>query len=458
MERFMDGSLAVDRSILSLPELEAQITELAGHLNAANYRWLSLIAEFDRRKGWADSATQSCAHWLNWKCGIDLGAAREKVRVAHALEKLPQISAAMAQGQVSYSKVRALTRVACAATEYDLLTIALYGTADHVEKVVRHVRRAEAIELSREAAQQENRSLSYNYDEDGSLVLKARLPAEAGALVVKALNLALAPISPPNVSAEISAETFEKKPTFPMRRADALAAVAENFIKHGFESLNGGDRHQIVVHVDAATLRDDTAGHCEFEDGPSIPAETARRLACDASIVTLIENARGEPLSVGRKTRAINPALRRALNARDQGCRFPGCSNKHFVDAHHVHHWAHGGETKASNLVTLCRFHHRKVHEGGVVVKILDDGAFRFVKPNGESFDSVAAGHTSPLGDWQQLPAAHHEQGMHIDKNTAATRWRGERMDYGLAVEGILLKAKRAQSVPGEIRGAGKSA
>src|SRR5215469_10383591 len=102
----------------SLRELAAQITELAGHLNAAHYRWLSLIAEFDRRHGWSDGgSTQSCAHWLNWQCGIDMGAAREKVRVAHALEKLPRIAAAMARGELSYSKVRALTRVACEKTE-----------------------------------------------------------------------------------------------------------------------------------------------------------------------------------------------------------------------------------------------------------------------------------------------------------------------------------------------------
>ena len=110
---------------LSIRELEAQITELAGHLNAANHRWLVLIAEFDRRNGWSDGATQSCAHWLSWKCGLDLGAAREKVRVARAIESLPQISAAMANGRLSYSKARALTRVATPATEDVLLNVAL---------------------------------------------------------------------------------------------------------------------------------------------------------------------------------------------------------------------------------------------------------------------------------------------------------------------------------------------
>ena len=154
----MDSATLGDEARLSTPELEARITELAGHLNAANRRWLALIAEFDRRKGWSDGLTQSCAHWLNWKCGIDMGAAREKVRVSHALEQLPSIGAAMGRGELSYSKVRALTRVACPATEQLLLMIALHGTAHHVETIVRQFRRVqESAEMSREARQQANR-------------------------------------------------------------------------------------------------------------------------------------------------------------------------------------------------------------------------------------------------------------------------------------------------------------
>jgi hypothetical protein len=124
-------------SDIPLHELEAQITELAGHLNAANYRWLMLIAEFDRRHGWNDGALHSCAHWLNFKVGLNLGAARERVRVAHALPGVPKIAAAMSRGELSYSKVRALTRVATPTTEDTLLMIALHGTAYHVETTVR---------------------------------------------------------------------------------------------------------------------------------------------------------------------------------------------------------------------------------------------------------------------------------------------------------------------------------
>jgi Domain of unknown function (DUF222)/HNH endonuclease len=459
----MDEAAPGAKPPLSLRELEAQIAELAGHLNAANYRLLTLIAEFDRRHGWSDGATQSCAHWLNWKLGIDLGAAREKVRVAHALEKLPKIAAAMARGALSYSKARALTRVACVGTEDYFLDIALHGTAAHVEKLVRHYRRAqEAEELSREARQQATRKLTYFHDVDGSLVLKGRLPAELGALLIKALDAAVNDPAVRDVSAETPAERpawglivqgSDERPSWGARRADALGRIAESFLQHGAEALNSADRQQIVVHVDAETLREGCAGRCELEDGPSLAVETVRRLACDASVVGVLENEQGEPLSVGRKTRTIPPALRRALNARDRGCRFPGCPNTRYVDAHHIHHWAQGGETKLSNLATLCRFHHRQVHEGRVVIQILDDGALRFVKPDGRSFESVAPDHTRPLADWRQVPAVHQQQGLHIDKNTAATLWRGERMDYGLAIDVLLGKARRAKNVSAESSG-----
>ena len=463
----MDADTLPDSSTLTMPELRAQITELAGHLNAAQHRWLVLIAEFDRRQGWSDGATQSCAHWLNWQCGLDMGAAREKVRVAHALEKLPRVSAAMERGALSYSKVRALSRVADEATEEYFLDIALHGTANHVEKLVRGYRRAqEAEELSREARQQAARGLSYFHDEDGSLILRGCLPAEVGALFIKALDAAIQaaekaagtvgaggaesgaePLNPrvprSPTAGYVSAETSER-PRLAARRADALGRIAESFLKDGPSALNGGERHQIVVHVDAQTLREGVAGRCELEDGPSLPAETVRRLACDASVVSVVENEHGEPLNVGRKTRTIPPAIRRALNARDRGCRFPGCTNTQYVDAHHVHHWSKGGETKLSNLALLCRFHHRQVHEGRVEVQVLDDGALRFLKPDGQSFDSVAPDHTRAL-DWRALPAEHREQGIHIKEDTACTLWRGEIMDYGLAVQVLLHKAERAR-------------
>src|SRR6185295_15049108 len=165
-----------DVSMRPIDELSAEICTLAGHINAANHRLLVLIAEFDRRNGWSDGATQSCADWLNWKCGIAMGAAREKVRVARALEHLPKVSAGMASGALSYSKVREMTRVGNSGNEDYLLMIAEHGTASHVERLVRAYRRClEAEELSREQCQQESRRVSFRHDDDGSMVLICRL-------------------------------------------------------------------------------------------------------------------------------------------------------------------------------------------------------------------------------------------------------------------------------------------
>jgi len=153
----------------------------------------------------------------------------------------------------------------------------------------------------------------------------------------------------------------------------------------------------------------------------------------------LIENDKGEPLNVGRKSRTVSAPLRRLLNARDKGCRFPGCANSRYVDAHHIEHWANGGETKPSNLLSLCRFHHRAVHEGGIRIERLDDGALRFVKANGAAIDSVAPGFAQPLGDWRQLTAG---------PRAPVAGWKGDRMDYGLAIDVLLQKARRAKNVP----------
>jgi len=280
--------------------------------------------------------------------------------------------------------------------------------------------------------------------------------------VIKALDTALKdPQMHDEEVKDVSAETSApaqanslvvkvQRPSWGARRADALGRMAESFLQHGAEALNPGERQQIVVHVDLETLREGGAGRCELEDGPSLAAETVRRLGCDASVVSIVESEQGEPLNVGRKTRTIPPGIRRALNARDRGCRFPGCTNTRYVDAHHVQHWVQGGETKLSNLVNLCKFHHRQVHEGRVVIEPLDDGALRFLRPDGQSFESVAPEHTRPLSDWRELAATHDQQGVRIDPTTATTRWRGERMDYGLAVQSLILRAERGQRVSAE--------
>ena len=181
--------------------------------------------------------------------------------------------------------------------------------------------------------------------------------------------------------------------TFNQRSADGLVRLAETLLATGVRASSSAERYQVVVHVDAATLeRRHTTdpSQCTLEDGPWLATETARRITCDASLVKLTEDSHGNPLDIGRKTRSIPPSLRRALKARDQGCRFPGCTQTRFVDGHHIHHWAAGGETNLDNLVQLCRHHHRLVHEGGFDVARLPDHTLRFTRPDGQTIEAGA--------------------------------------------------------------------
>ena len=172
--------------------LEREITDLCAQINAASYRLLQLVAELDDEKPWGAWGLNSCAHWLNWRCGIGMNAAREKVRVAQALKQLPLISASFATGELSFSKVRAVTRIASPENEKELLDLARYATAAQVEKLVRAYRGvARHAERERATKQHASRELNYYHDEDGSLVIHARLPAEEGAVVLLALNAAM---------------------------------------------------------------------------------------------------------------------------------------------------------------------------------------------------------------------------------------------------------------------------
>lgn len=201
---------------------------------------------------------------------------------------------------------------------------------------MRSYRRAqESQELSREAIQQRNQSLWWFHEPDGSLTIKGRLPAEIGALFIKAMRVAEDAVPPKSVSAE---PHLDERLTIGARRVEALGRLAETFLTAGPQELSGADRQQIIVHVDAQTLKHDHEGCCELEHGRAIAAETARRLACDASLIAIIENEKGEPLNIGRKTRTILSAICRALNCRDCGCRFPGCTFTRYVDGHHVKH------------------------------------------------------------------------------------------------------------------------
>jgi hypothetical protein len=221
------------------------------------------------------------------------------------------------------------------------------------------------------------------------------------------------------------------------RRADALVRMAQAYGAGAKSTVHAGDRVLLHVHTDLETLRADGCGaQAELEGHGAISAETTRRLACDAGVVHWQEDQDGTVLDVGRKTRSIPPAIRRALQRRDGGCRFPGCTCQRFVDAHHIRHWADGGETALPNLVLLCRHHHRLVHEGGFGIRCGTGGEITFSNPRGKTIPT--APQSRSCGNVFALFAAHRQAGIHITPNTPIPAWFGERMDDSMAIEGLL--------------------
>ena len=190
-----------------IQKLEDDLCELAAHIDAAMFRWLELLHEFDECQGWAGEGIKSCAHWLNWKCGLGLGAARERLRVAHALPALLQTSAAFREGRLSYSKVRAITRVAATRNEAVLLNIAFHGTTWHVEQAVSAWRREQRLEaLKRDNRRHELRELSCHFDDDGFLVMHGRFTPEQGMVIQQELTAVMDELYEERKN--VSAETF----------------------------------------------------------------------------------------------------------------------------------------------------------------------------------------------------------------------------------------------------------
>jgi hypothetical protein len=529
-------------------QLSNIITTMAGKINASNSRFLKVIAEFNRRKAWTGAGIRSFAFWLNWKCGIGMGAAREKVRVAIALDGLPKINSAFPKGQLSFSKVRAMTRVATTENESNLLNIAKYGTAQHMDKLVgafRKVSRYEdftgaaaqkvmgqqhesilvdesEVDKKRDQGLYESRAVSCFQDDEGMWIIKAKLPAEQGGLLVKLLDELGSRLATPEKKVEIkkdedveikagqasnkkfeknSAGTFseykkddepketlleENRLTFTQRRADALVALSENFLATAGDANNGGafatlkahERCQLVLHVhhtngNTPGQASNGSGLQDNLDGRWLLPDAARRLACDAGLLLVEQDAVGNVLNVGRRSRIIPAAMFRALKIRDGGCcQFPGCCASRYVEGHHIIHWADGGETRLDNLVTLCSYHHRELRRGKYYLSLknvnknskqpvpfadrlcfteveryhkapfrpeyVDEEYHQIIPQNPATFTCACHG----FNEFEKsLPRSVFDA---INAKTAVTRWCGERMDLGMAVEGLI----RASGMP----------
>src|SRR5881409_3151220 len=430
--------LATHELVADLDRLGDEIAELSAHLDAATARLLDLIREFDARGGW-NTGFRWCAAWLSWRVGMDPGAARERVRVARALGTLPRLAEALARGELSYSKVRALTRVATPETEERLLRVGRAGTAERVERIVRGWRRVDRKEEAQEASRRHrSRALHVYHNEDGMVVqalAAAREALQQRARGTDAVGGSAGPRFTDGPAGPRYVDGSPEAPTIEQQEADALALVAETALHRGIDPGTPGERYQVVVHVDAAVLADtDAPGQSVLEGGTHVPAGTSQRLACDATRVVMRHDADGQITEVGARTRTIPPALRRALQHRDHGCRFPGCGRT-FGQGHHIRHWAHGGPTTLSNLTMLCRRHHRAVHEEGFRVERQPDGELCFRRPDGRPLPDVPSQPAVPDDLVRALRARNDAEGIQIDSQTSKPGWLGERLDVGYAID-----------------------
>ena len=416
--------------------LESEIRGLSARVAAAMCRFLLAVAEYDRRRGWERWECHDMSGWLSWKCGISPVTGREYCRVSRSLRNLPLVCARFASGGLSYSQVRAISRVATPATEAALLELAEVSTAAQLEQITRAYRRSSAAADDEETRRDVGRYLRFSYDDDGCLVGTFRLPAESGAALAGALQASV------DRQAVGDAEADGARDPHSAALADALVEL----VKAGHTArLNdeGTDDSCFLVTViserDALAAQPPPAGDeggetdgcaqkggalCHIEGGPGLAGETARRIACDASVVEIVESPDGSVLDVGRRTRKINRRLRRALRHRDGHCQYPGCDRRR-VEGHHIEHWIDGGHTRLENLISLCSRHHHRLHEGGFRVRLGPDGQPEFVHPEGWNISSGTA------------PTPQCHLGW-ADPHPYCDGWDGTRLDLGTVVECLL--------------------
>ncbi|MCM3922387.1 HNH endonuclease [Frankia sp. AiPs1] len=388
--------IGVDVEALPLEEVEEVICRWAGRIAAATCGWLLAVAAFDRRGGWSGVGMGSCAHWLAWRCGLGLRTAREQVATARALEGLPLIRAAFAAGMLSYAKVRAVTRVADSATEGMWLTRARHCSAGQLERLVRSYRQANGDPRTRQAA----RRVTWTFDGDGMLRLRAVLSPDEGARLIAALNAArasledttpLAPDHPPadDEAADDAGDAGDAAERDRQRDADALVALADGFLDRPAPGLMSPG-HTLTVHLttqpagdtptdDAKGLqgvaRIGTGAWAQGDGGVGLSRHVLERLGCDGLIRALVTDPDGNPLHLGRRQRFPGQRLRDAVHLRDQGrCQYPGCGHTRWLHLHHLTWWGRGGDTDINRLLLLCSTHHRAVHDENISLGRDTDG------------------------------------------------------------------------------------
>jgi hypothetical protein len=402
-------TMTKDLSGTSNEVLEHECQTLAAQIAAATCRFLLVIGELDVREAWGHWwGLKSMAHWLSWRCSLSQQAAYEHVRVARALRELPLTVEAFERGELSYSKVRAITRVATAEGEAELVELARTATAAQLEKIIR----AAVVAMTDPDKHEELRELYTGSTGEGMGELRSRMRIDELAIVDAAIAAALP---------DREDSSAEESP-IARRRVDALIRICESYLVNGDGARNPPARNNAVVHVDIDRSGVVTA---VTEGGVPLPREVAQRLLCDSSVQGMLGEM-GLPIGVGRTTQAINRKLRRALHKRSGGgCEWKGCTERHYVEAHHVWHWVDGGPTELWNLVNLCWHHHHLVHKRGWRLEHDGRGGVRCYRPDGSEL-------LDPIPTW--APPLDIE----LAKESIVPLWAGERFDLSACVDAVL--------------------
>ena len=405
--------------------LDDRIGEFSAVAQAALAQVAKASAEFDSIGGWSDGGIRNFQHWLSIKAGFEMHTGAELLRVGQAMTVLPRIAAAFEAGQLSFDKARQITTVATPATDAFLQEIAQGASGAQLARICRSLRRIAEVEAPAQADDHlSRRCLWMHWDEQGMLELKAKLTPEDAAVVRAALE-SITGSRPVPVPADDGVQD-PADDRWAARKVDALVAICEHVVAGGAENLvTSTAARQVVVHVDVGVLTGESeAGRCYVEGGSPLSAAAARRIGCDAEVVTVVERD-GLPIDVGRKQRMVPDRLRLALHVRDRFCRFPACGVPAYrTEAHHHEHWALGGETSLDNLLLLCGFHHRRHHAGAYRIRKTAEG-FSFETDDGHVIQP-------PVRDPVTLQK-HPDIGPH----TPLSLWGGATMEFGYAVSVI---------------------
>lgn len=329
-----------------------RILALTSAKNVIDHAVLAELRAFDLAAEWKLDGAVSCPTWLSWHAGMRLKTAYERLRVAHALARLPEIDDAMRRGELSYTQARAITRYPLPELQQAMLELTRDQSGEALERGLKRLRQRAAADV----LLIDPRALRAAFEPlgDGSVVLRARLRPEDSSTLQRTLH-GIKRLDDPNRPEALS--DSEALAIMANRAARTLAGESPQTIDKKFE---------LMLICDAEALKSGPRppmARCELEDGTQVSVQTARRLACDAPVRALLVRKDGTPLDIGRRTARVSRALRKALIARDRHCTFPGCTSRLGLDAHHIEHWIDGGETKESNLTLLCRRHHTRVHE-----------------------------------------------------------------------------------------------